>query len=203
MMKHRRLIFTVPSIMVVLLNMISSGTWLSPASATEFTTPSFGGSGGVRSYNLDCGRGSVMVGLINKSGSWIDAIGIICRKVNARTGQLGEEFTRGPVGGVGGTARIEKCPSGAVMNTVVASSGQFVNHLGHVCYTWDAGRKRPNGKFRDRNGNGAFVRAGTPCTFCSRSDTFICPTGKAAKALRGRYGGYIDSLRFVCDGWDQ
>ena len=205
-MKNVKFLLTYKMFYVMVLAMLiplGGGFLHSVASAAEWSTPTFGGGGGTRSYNLDCGRGSVMVGLINKSGSWLDAIGIICRKVNSRTGQLGEEFTRGPVGGIGGTAKIEKCPSGAVMNTVKVQSGQFVNLLGHECYNWDAGRKRPNGEFRYRNGNGAFVRAGKPCMLCNYSHKFICPTGKVAKALRGRYGGYIDSTRFVCDAWDQ
>ena len=76
---------------------------------TEFSTPLFGGSGGTRSYNLDCGNQSVLVGAIGNSGSWIDAIGIICQQVNAQTGALGNEFTRGPVGGSGGYAYTWRC----------------------------------------------------------------------------------------------
>jgi len=204
MRKHQ--LFTlkiVSSIVFVLCTMVGPNAWISPASAAEFSTPTFGGSGGTRSYNLDCGARNVMVGLTFKSGSWIDAIGIICRKVNPSTGRLGEEFTRGPVGGVGGIARIRKCPSGAVLNDVRAFSGRFVNALKHVCYKWDPLRKRPNGVFRFPSGNTTFVFAGKACSFCAMSNKFTCPSGKVAKALRGRYGGYVDSTRFVCDAWDR
>ena len=33
------------------------------SSSSEFVTPTFGGSGGTRSYNLDCGREAVMIGV--------------------------------------------------------------------------------------------------------------------------------------------
>lgn len=62
---------------------------------TEFITPLFGGSGGNRSYNLDCGNQSAIVGVIYKAGMWPDAIGIVCQQENAQIGTLGNEFTRG------------------------------------------------------------------------------------------------------------
>jgi hypothetical protein len=45
--------------------------------AAEFKTPLFGGAGGNRSYNLDCGAGSVIVGVTAKTGMFVDAIGLI------------------------------------------------------------------------------------------------------------------------------
>ena len=83
--------------------------------STEFKTPLFGGGGGNRSYNLDCGNRNIMVGMIFKAGSWMDAIGIICQSVNPQNGELGSEFTRGPVGGSGGKARIKRCSNGKVV----------------------------------------------------------------------------------------
>lgn len=80
---------------------------------TEYFTPLIGGGGGNRSYNLDCGNGSVLVGAVYKSGMWLDALGIICQRINPQTGALGDEFTRGPVGGTGGTARFARCGSSA------------------------------------------------------------------------------------------
>jgi hypothetical protein len=32
---------------------------------------------------------------------------------------------------------------------------------------------------------------------------YYCPDGKPAKALRGKAGFYIDSIRLVCDDWDK
>jgi hypothetical protein len=30
-----------------------------------------------------------------------------------------------------------------------------------------------------------------------------CPAGKVGKAIRGRRGSYIDSLRYVCDDYNK
>jgi len=186
---------------------IGGGLLNSVASATEWSTPTFGGSGGTRSYNLDCGRGAVMVGLTYKSGSWIDEIGVVCRKVSSSTGRLGEEFTRGPVGGAGGDPRISKCVSGGVIGSVLdVQWGNFVNHVVLGCYEWDASRKRPGRiqKVAPSIDIQVLVKAGSQCgLLCNFSGRIICPSGKAGKALRGKYGSYIDSTRFVCDAWDQ
>jgi hypothetical protein len=168
---------------------------------TEFSTPRFGGSGGTGSYNLDCGSGSVMVGGIYKAGMWLDAIGIICQRVNAQTGALEGEFTRGPVGGSGGIARTSRCRQGRVVQGVMGYSGQFVHGVSLRCSPWDASKKAPifstSGLCKEDRCTSLGSRGG------SRSDSFYCPSGKVGKAFRGRKGSYIDSLRFVCDFWNK
>ena len=169
---------------------------------TEFSTPRFGGSGGTRGYNLDCGSGSVMVGGIYKAGLWLDAIGIICRRVNAQTGALEGEFTRGPVGGSGGISKIRRCDSGKVVHGTRVKEGQFVNKISLFCSRWSPSEKTPN------KGEGKECVLGEQCLFLGGvggtiSDVFQCPSGKAGKALRGKHGIYVDSLRFVCDFWNK
>ena len=169
---------------------------------TEFSTPLFGGSGGTRSYNLDCGNQSVLVGAIGNSGSWIDAIGIICQQVNAQTGALGNEFTRGPVGGSGGYAYTWRCNQGNAVDGIRVAAGQFIEGGSFRCSPWIPAQKKPvlstgtrcEGSRCTRFGNSKAFLAGTP---------FACPSGKVGKALRGRRGIYIDSLRFVCDLWNK
>ena len=170
---------------------------------TEFKTPLFGGSGGTRSYNLDCGNQSVLVGVIHKSGMWLDAIGIICQQVNAQTGALGNEFTRGPVGGSGGLARTRRCNQGNVVQGISVRSGQFIEAGSFRCSPWIPTEKKPvfstSGRCTgDRCTTGFGSNYGGP-----NSDSFFCPSGKVGKAVRGRRGIYIDSLRFVCDFWNK
>lgn len=168
---------------------------------TEYSTPLFGGSGGNQSYNLDCGNGSVLVGGVYKSGMWLDALGIICQQVNSQTGALGNEFTRGPVGGVGGSAKISRCPSGQVVQGIAIRSGQFVDGGTFFCRDWLTAQKQP------RYSTKSHCEEGTCRSFGSQSGgynaTFFCPEGKAGKAFRGKYGTYIDTTRFVCDFWDK
>jgi len=169
--------------------------------STEYSTPLFGGAGGNHSYNLDCGAGSIMVGAIYKSGSWMDALGTICQRVNSQTGALGDEFTRGPVGGVGGSAKTARCPQGQAVQGIVIRSGQFVNGGTFFCRDWLTAQKQP------RYSTTVHCEEGTCRSFGSGSggynESFFCPSGKVGKAFRGKYGWYIDSTRFVCDFWDK
>jgi len=167
----------------------------------EYSTPLFGGSGGNQSYNLDCGSGSVLVGAIYKAGMWLDAIGIICQQVNSQTGALEREFTRGPLGGTGGQAKIARCASGRVFQGLRAFSGQYINKFYMRCSQWDASRKAPVFSEICNPGTVACLTFGGGGG--SASDPFFCPAGMVGKAFRGRYGWYVDSARFVCDSWDK
>ena len=141
-----------------------------------------------------------MVGGIYKAGMWLDAIGVICQRVNAQTGALEGEFTRGPVGGSGGIARIERCPRGKVVQGTRGFSGQFVHSIILGCSRWNPSKKAPE-----------FSESSICVDRCRRlgggggngSDVFYCPPGQVGKAFRGRKGIYIDSLRFVCDYWNK
>ncbi len=95
---------------------------------TEFVTPSLGGGGGNRSYNLDCGNRSVLVGVTSKEGSWLDAVGIVCQHVNPTTGALEDEFTRGPVGGSGGQGSSARCNEGNVVQGIHVYAGSVVTY---------------------------------------------------------------------------
>jgi len=168
---------------------------------TEYSTPLFGGGGGNYSYNLDCGNGSVMVGGIFKSGMWLDALGIICQQVNTQTGALGNEFTRGPVGGSGGIAKVGRCENGKVVQGIKAYSGQFVNGFLIWCSPWNQSQKAPVYSEAITCTSGRCQAIGN--FMGSSSNNFFCPSGKVGKAFRGKRGIYIDSARFVCDFWDK
>ena len=187
-------LFTIPQ-----LKTFSSTT--QSTTPTEYSTPLFGGSGGNRSYNLDCGNQSVLVGAIYKSGMWLDSLGIICQQVNSQTGALGNEFTRGPVGGSGGSGKISRCNQGDVVFSITPFSGQFVNGMVLHCKPWNTSQKQPSSSPVSLCANQRV------CKFVGnygpKNDQFACPAGKVGKAFRGKYGFYIDSMRFVCDLWDK
>ena len=168
----------------------------------EFSTPLFGGSGGTRSYNLDCGNGSVLVGAMYKAGLWMDALGIICQQVNPQTGALEREFTRGPVGGSGGAARIARCGPGRVAQGIRAFSGQYINEFNMRCSQWEPSRKAPvfEGQICNPDTVSCLAFGGSGG---ARSDLFFCPAGTVGKAFRGKHGTYVDSARFVCHDWDK
>jgi len=176
-------------------------TTTSSTTAPEYSTPIFGGGGGNNSYNLDCGNGAVLVGATYKAGLWMDALGIICQQVNPQTGALEREFTRGPIGGTGGQAKIARCASGRVAQGIRAFSGQYINKFYMRCSQWDTSRKAP--VFSEICNPGTIACLTFGGSGGSASDPFFCPASMAGKAFRGRSGWYVDSARFVCDTWDK
>ena len=144
-----------------------------------------------------------MVGGAFKSGLWLDAIEIICQRVNPQTGALGDEFTRGPVGGIGGNARFARCGNENVVQGIRAFSGQFVNGFILYCSPWDPSRKAPIFSRLFACGDGRWSHLGATVSGLAQNASFFCPSGTVGKAFRGKYGIYVDSARFICDNWDK
>lgn len=184
---------------VVACVVLCSGLLPSAAQAQELRSPIWGGSGGNKNYHLNCGAGAVMTGITAKYGSWIDQIGLVCRKVN-KNGTLGDEFTRGPVGGQGGDiSTIERCPAGRVIGGANGRSGWYINRIDAICYPWVRRTRRLNDgdtspQYLTINGNRFDLTSGL--------DWFTCGS-KPAKGIRGKHGSYIDSLQFICNDWDR
>ena len=181
-------------------------TWNAGVWGEEFSSDNFGGNGGTRNYNLDCGPSGIMTGAMSKSSQFLDQLMVICRNVNPSTGVLGEEYTRGPVGGMGGSRdKIERCRNGRVVTRIEAQHGSFINGMVLGCETWLEDRRQPlqtPGRIEDALRLGSICNEamfGANCRF----PKFRCPGSRVTKALRGKYGIYIDSIRFVCDDWDK
>jgi hypothetical protein len=178
-------------------------------STREWSSLLHGGGGGNRSLNLDCGSRGIMVGAFGKVGFWITQLGLICQSVNSRTGALGEDFTRGPVGGGGGQEKAPtRCPENHVAVGFRIATGSYVHHIQFLCGLWNAREKRVREEDISFNtsDNPILRLFGAPHNFGSgdfRPAAFGCTPEKVGKALRGRHGSSIDSVRFVCDNWNR
>ena len=144
-----------------------------------------------------------MIGVMGKVGRWIDSLGAICQRVNSN-GQLGAEFTTRTAGGTGGAVEIKKCRSGRVVVGAIAYTGSFVEALSLNCWRWDAANKT---FLNSASGDAGFIGLQPKDYFINRFNPrnalFQCPAPKVLKALRGKSGIYIDSIRFACDDWDK
>ena len=102
--------------------------------------PVFGGSGGT-AFTLDCGNGRVMSGVRARAGRLVDAVGLLCRPVNAN-GTLGSETTVGSlVGGGGGTIETRRCGSGTVLVGLDIHFGNVVDGFSIRCRSWKASNR--------------------------------------------------------------
>ena len=153
----------------------------------------FGGSGG-DAFTRDCGAGRVLAGIRGRSGLYVDAIGIICRPVNA-DGTLGSPTAAGTlVGGSGGTATEAICPSYApAMIGFTVKYGSFVDVVVPACGEWNWVARTFS--YRD-------VRVGGVGNFSSMATSkyFQCSSkGQPGAGIRGRAKALVDAIGMICD----
>lgn len=152
--------------------------------------PVYGGSGGT-AFSRDCGAGKVMSGLRFRSGLVLDAVGLLCRPVNA-DGTLGAETTVGTLtGGGGGTSFTVSCTSGRVVQGANIFYGAFVDGVQLLCRDWSAATRTVS------SSGGYFPMAGRSSGNQARE---VCeePT-QPARAIRGRSASLVDAIGFICN----
>ena len=167
---------------------------------TEWSTLLFGGGGGNRNFNLDCGSGGVMIGAQGRWGSWLDELGIICRRLHPFLFSLGTEFTVGPIAKGGGRSRpAVRCPDGYVVAGIASIRyASFVHNMTFICKRWSPRDQRAIGTRRER-----MLGPVAQALDTKDSEAYPCPSDKVGKALRGKAGSYIDRIRFICDQWNK
>jgi len=157
--------------------------------------PVYGGAGG-SSFTHDCGARHVLTGLRYRTGLVLDAVGILCRPVNA-DGSLGPESTAGVVsGGAGGTTGTVSCPAGKVVVAADLSYGSYVSYVALECAPWTAGPHTFT--LTASTGTGLYVGAVlTPAPGHGREQ---CESNRQpARGVRGRAAAFVDALGLVCD----
>jgi hypothetical protein len=165
---------------------------MTPMMSTDLppqSLPIYGGASGT-SFTRSCGAGRVISGFTYRTALWVDAIGLLCRPVNAN-GTLGSESAVGTLaGGGGGTSGSKSCPAGSVVAWVWVSFGLFVDGVHFSCRAWDPAT-RTFGVDRGQYSVGKDAL---------NSTREICenPT-QPGHAIRGRSGWYVDAFGLICD----
>lgn len=166
------------------------------AGASEQRSAHWGGSGGTRLFNFDCGPSGVMIGLVAKWGAWLDQLGIMCRRVGS-DGTLGSVFTIGPTGGSGGTTSVTKrCSDGEVIRGFGSYTGSYVNQLFFTCQKWNPSKKQ-------REGNSTIHSVGK-WGYGVSENSFGCQGNNyVVKKIYGKSGIYIDRVQIICREWNK
>lgn len=152
--------------------------------------PVLGGSGG-SAFTRSCGADRVLTGLRVRKGLSLDAIGVLCRPVNA-DGSLGSETSVGTLaGGGGGTADFDSCPAGSVAAGAHIVFGTYVDGVRLLCHAWDKGTRSFGGKVGEITlGRFGFnTLRQTPCE--QKTQPMV--------AIRGREASLVDALGFTCN----
>jgi len=163
-------------------------------------SPVFGGSGGNKNYNLNCGNNAALIGVNVRKGMYLDQISIICQRIK-NDGELGDVFSKGPVGGNGGSGYSSRCKPKYVSGGVYIAWHRVgpitgpVTTLDLQCSRWSS-----SAKGRSQQGSYYAKFIGTRSAAGSKAKgSFNCGGKKnVLRGLKGKYGLVIDSMQAYC-----
>ena len=163
-----------------------------PAQLPKQLTPLVGGPGGT-TFVRDCGPGRVLTGLRGREGLQVDAVGILCAPV-LKNGALGATSVVGDlIGGIGGTLKEFKCPTGTVVSAFQMNYGMILNQVYVQCRHWNSvARKLVGGSTPAGELGNARLRDRLATLGCD-ADT------QPVTGIHGRSAVIIDAIGLVCD----
>lgn len=154
--------------------------------SSTYNLAGHGGSGGTAG-TVSCGAGYVAVGLVGRSGPYVDRLGLACAWLNT-DGSLGTAYDFGTLGGTGGTYFADLCPSGQVLVGIKGRSYSWHDQISGECAnvkTW-ATTGTVNSTLPARGGTGGIAY------------TERCPAGYTVGLFNMRAGTYVDYLQARC-----
>jgi len=175
----------------------------------DFQSPTWGGGGG-SPFDLACPSGQFVTGIIGRSGSRVDAFGVVCGTPTLVEDRSVSPFryrvnfatagTAGPVGGGGGSPFRYDCPANSAVMRVQGRSGSRLDQVRVDCYRWDV--EFSAGAWRvvrsPTTGASTLYGGGGGSTF-----DYTCPNGGSGvpSAVRRAFGGSgseVDRLGVWC-----
>jgi hypothetical protein len=138
----------------------------------------------------------VLTGLQYRVGLVVDAVGVLCRSVQA-DGTLGSQTTVGTLvgGGSGTTVNLSSCPTGQVVTGARIIFGSFVDGIALECRAWNASGRSFGSTVVKRLYIGADVERPGGNTRGSACEANAQP----AIGIRGRASALVDAIGFFCD----
>jgi hypothetical protein len=177
----------------LLLSLVGATLALAPMRAPDLPAqilPVYGGTGGT-AFSRSCGAGKVLTGMRYREGMVVDAVGLLCRAVNAN-GSLGTESSVGTMaGGSGGTFGVASCPAGTVVAGAKLYYGSFIDGVILSCAGW-APLSRTFGAI------GA-VRSFGKTSVATKGEARCESSAQPVVAIRGREASVVDALGVTCN----
>lgn len=148
------------------------------------TSPTFGGNGGDREFQVEVPENAQAIGFTGRSGEYVDAIGLTFVPLRRRFSsgfddapQFGETSLSG---GPGGAVFVDgDIPAGTRVVAVRIHSGSYIDSI-QMIYNLPDGRVLEGDR---HGGNGG------------RGEVFRLAPGEYIVGISGRSGTYVDSLR--------
>ena len=179
-------------VLVMAYGMIPLATSSTPL-PTQYL-PIWGGGGG-SGFTRSCGDGKVLTGLQYRLGLVVDAVGVLCRPVQAN-GTLGSQTTVGSLaGGTNGTPNNQSCPTGQVVARASIVVGSFVDGIHLHCRTWNASTRT----FGSADMKSLYIGLDGPRPGGNIRGNACEASTQPAVGIRGRASALVDAIGFFCD----
>lgn len=104
-----------------------------PSGADLAFTPGWGGRSSKPNEATSCPDGQVAIGIEARFGRFVDAVGLICARVEGQRVIVDSTTTTNLIGGPGGSPRRIVCPGQQVVHGVRVRYGALVDSLGIAC----------------------------------------------------------------------
>jgi hypothetical protein len=165
----------------------------STALPTQYLT--IWGGGGGTGFTRSCGDGRVLTGLQYRVGLVVDAVGVLCRPVQAN-GTLGSQTTVGSLaGGTNGTPNNQSCPTGQVVVGAALVIGSFVDGIHLRCHAWSASGR----SFGSTTLKNLYIGLDGPRPGGNIRGNSCEANTQPAVGIRGRASSVVDAMGFFCD----
>ncbi len=167
--------------------------------------PVYGGLGG-NSFRAECPKGSYLVGLAGRTGSWVDRIAPVCAPWLRGSQTLGAP-TIGPSFGMstGGQERQTICATTHVIQSwwihPLRSDDHYVQYVEVFCTVLTVPVSVNSGLrlgFGNKPNDVEEMVTGGPFGFGSHPPFQGCAAGEAAVGIRVRAGKFLDAMGLIC-----
>jgi hypothetical protein len=147
------------------------------------TSPTFGGGGGNRDFEVDIPANAQATGFVGRAGSYLDAIGLTFIPLRHRpfsdVAVVQQQGQTSLAGGSGGNEFIDDAPPGSRIVEVLVRGGNFVDSV-QMIYDLPGGRLQEAARHGGSGGS---------------AGSFRLEPGEYITGLSGRCGNQVDSLR--------
>lgn len=182
-----------PRSIVSVVALTAATVWASPTFALH-AMPVVGDHGD-KSVHAECPPGQTMVGFSGRTGTWVDAIQLVCAPINGQPVAIGPRY-----GGAGGRDTDSLCPKGWRMQNV---SLNMTTHLARVAAIEYSCKSRKTGETNDNVfGDAAYVSRcpGIGVGNCNSTNNEFqpCAADEEPVGFNVNYGKDVNAFGLIC-----
>ena len=178
-----------------------------PTSGLATDVPVYGGPGG-NSFQAECPKGSYLVGLAGRTGSWVDRIAPVCApwlrgSQTFGAPSIGQSFGMSTDGQEHQTTCWHSGPNNSAVQSwhieTLKSDNRFVQYIGVACISLKPSPVLTSAPFFEFGSRPVGEERLSPGPYISnRAYSQSCPASEIAVGIHGRAGLFVDALGLIC-----